>query len=234
MMNVDTADEPDADNPAMAQVHKYFSQLLKAQFVMTVDPKGAITEATGLDSMWDEMAKADPKFAMLARNMKQTMGDEQMKRMVDFGTTALPDKPVGVGAVWQNQAEAPIPGLTETRIDIRSILTKLEQSDAGQIAHIKSTAKTNSKGGQLNMGQAQVNLKKMSIDQDGTYTFNVDKGMMKDMKMNQAIDMSMNVPNPQMPEGLDLDMKINGVVTMTMGPRAKEADATDPQPAQTQ
>ena len=96
----DTHDPNSMKDNILAQL---FSWQLKHKFVLKYGPNGEFIGASGLDEMWDELARLEPSVAQFANQMKETMGDTYGAEFL-YGnvSTMLPEEPVGVGAIWHN------------------------------------------------------------------------------------------------------------------------------------
>lgn len=135
------SDKPDANTmPPGSNMAEMFGKLVKAVITATVAQDGKVKDVTGLDSMWDELAKANPDVSMQAGFMKKQIGDAMIRGMIEKLVSVAPDKPVGVGEEWSIELPVEIP--VAGKITVKSTYTLKALEDGNKTAVIDAKGRS--------------------------------------------------------------------------------------------
>jgi len=191
----DSTGPADKQDPNFARV---LGPILKAKIVAKIGADGKVASVTGLNEIWDAVAKDTPEMATFATQMKTQMGDNAIKDMITKSSEMLPEKAVGAGDDWQPTMKFNLPLAGECEVKQNCKLTEIQAATAGKIAVIqyegngKSTKETTTQ-----MGAVTVTVQNMTSAQKGQLKFNVDTGMIDSLTMNTDGVMEFTAPGPE-------------------------------------
>ena len=177
-------------NPAA----KAFGALTEATITMKCDEKGNISDVSGMNEVWDRMARSEPGFRQMAAQFKQTLGDKAMGQLLNKSKDFMPAGPVGVGAVWYAQFALPIPMLGDTGCEAKCKLVELKKGADGQTAIIDMKARGTSKGKKATqIGPGSMTINSMKINMSGRMEMDVESGMMAKQTMTMDGEISLTM-----------------------------------------
>jgi tetratricopeptide (TPR) repeat protein len=151
--------------------------------------------------MWGAMADAaeaeEPGSGQFVRQMKESLGDEGAKHFLHLGYDMMPQKPVGVGAIWHRKESVKVPFVGTMRSDSELELTGIEETSDGKVAHIAITSDTRSgKGAETVLGPVSMTFRSMDLRQEGTIRLNADTGLLLDSESKTSGGMRLIVRGP--------------------------------------
>jgi hypothetical protein len=189
----------DTDDPRSLRnkAAQFMAWQLNYDFFLNFSPDGEFVSASGLDEMWDSLAKKEPSAASFVNQMKEVIGNEFAAEFL-YGSAymSLPDNPVGVGAIWHKKVPKTISMMGNATYDSENELIKLESTPDGQIAHIKHTGRiTNNGKGNSQIGSVSMVIKEVDMKIEGLIQMNIDKGLLVMEIMKNDGYMSMTAKN---------------------------------------
>ena len=198
----------DSNNPMSQMMGAMYSAMVGASMTMKLKPNGEVYEVDGLGAMMEKLAEAGPEAEMIKQMMKQMFDDEKMKDSMGEMFVVYPDEPVVVGQAWYDEMGLDI-GFP---IDYTTTYMLVKRENG--LAYIDSVAKMDlgDEAQKIEMGPM-----KTSFQMAGTVNQSivVDElsGWLKsaDGKMNLTGIIKME-PNAQMPNGMTMPMKIDGII----------------------
>jgi len=203
-MSLDT-DDPESlkNNP----VGKMLAGLCETTMTIVVDADGKAVEVSGVDEMWDRMAKDAPAGAgAVIGGFKQSMGDDAMARMYTQPMAMAPREPVGIGSVWRPEITIPMPMMGDMVFRNECELVSVEPADQGHVATIKiSGTATAEKGQKQQFGPASVTIDSMDLDMNGQILVNVESGV----PVDESIDLSGTFEMTSSTNNVEIRMTVN-------------------------
>lgn len=177
VMSYDSQGPADKQDPNLSRA---MGPVTKAKIAVKIGADGKVVGASGMDEMWDAMAKETPEMAGFARQMKGQMGDATIVDMVAKPSQMLPSGPVGPGDAWEPSIRINVPGIGELQVKQFCKLVSVEKTPAGSVAVIdyEGTAQSE-KETTANMGVAGLKIRSAVFKQSGQMRFNVDTGMVE-------------------------------------------------------
>jgi len=166
----------------------------QAQFRIHFAPDHKLDKVTGMDEVWDKLAKALPGAQQLAQQMKQGMGDDAMKQMMNQSLTGfLPSKPVKPGESWKSDQSQNLPGLGNLKLTGTVTFVGVEDREGRKQAKLLWDGKGTLDG---NFGQPGMSLKADSVEQKGVIWFDLDRGWLADQTIEQTLKGTMTITDP--------------------------------------
>lgn len=209
-MSFDSEGDADKQDKNLAQICK---PILGAKIKVLLDAKGEIAAVKGLDEMFDKMAKDNPAAAQMMAEMKKSFGGEGIKQILASSQKMLPEKPVSTGDTFENTMDMTAPLIGAMKIVISGKIKSIEKN----VATIDFTGKAASKEATTQMGVASVTIKKMSLDQKGQMTFDIEKGVTSESTMGQTMEMEMSMKAGDQEKSMK--MKQEMTITTTTVPK---------------
>ncbi len=112
-VSFDSEDPQDMASP----IAGFYMAMLDKTLHVTLDSEGKVTEVTGIEEIWSEIAKRNPRLVPPVGNMKRQFGD-QIKQMFGQIEKVLPKKPVAKGDTWVlDTKQQALPGLGEMSLE---------------------------------------------------------------------------------------------------------------------
>lgn len=187
----DSAD-PDRQAPELAGT---LEPLVSAEIIVTIDGAGNVVRVRGMDEIWDRMAQQNPQFAQTAAIMKQQMGNQTIRHMLDRTDQMLPQEPVAQGDRWKSQMTVTLPFVGELTYEQDSRLEGIRQDEGGQVAMIAYTARiTTSQPKTTEMDGTELTVQAVDLRLTGTAQFDVAMGQARSETLRQEGQMRMSVP----------------------------------------
>lgn len=216
-MSYDSASTQEQPNPMFGSM---FKGLIDAQIDVTLGPDGKVTDVAGMDKIWDAIVKANPGAAPMLDQVKKQFGKDMFSQMFSGMDAMLPTGPIVRGHTWATQKKQNLPMIGAVDLKQTFKLKEIRKTPAGRVAIIDFTGKmTTDESKPIAENPAMpVKFGKIQIDQTGTMKLNAETGMMTDVTMNQNMHMEMVIPTG--PEGQEMNMAIKqqGTVNMTVTP----------------
>lgn len=225
MVNVDTADPDSLKNSPVGSI---YAGLLQAKIVMTVDKDGKVVKVTGLEEMWDNMARTEPRLAPVLNNIKKQMGNQMVKDLVGSGKDMLPAKPVGPGAIWHTKATRTVPLVGAAQTDVECELVGVKGTTA-QIHYVGTLKSAGGKAVEMGPG-VTMTISNMDLTMDGQMQVHPVTGLVRKntVKQKGTIQMSLKPPNGQ---AINMTSNLEGTTTTTTTPlKPGAAEVTPPAP----
>jgi len=228
------SEDPDGQSSPMASTWK---AMLDKTLHVTLDPKGKVIEITGMEKMWDEMARGNPAMAPMVNNMKKQFGDKMIKDMFGQAEKMMPKKPVARGETWIVDIDVPMPMMGQgTKLRQKCTLKAIEITPAGKVAVVGFVGKFSSDQAATAPSSQPADplpmkFTKMDMDQSGTMRVHLDNTIRTDTTTKMTGDMAMSVHAPDRAgQGQETQMKIKlrGAVKMTVVPGKYKKPTTRP------
>ena len=200
-----------ADVPPTAQG---FAGLVGQSFMMTMTPKGGVTEISGMDEMIDNMidqmeVPGLPK-EQLRTQLKTQLGNESMKGNMAQMVAAYPEEPVKVGDTWTNQSQV---RTTMTMVNETTYtLNKVEDGKA--FIGVEGTIVTDPEGDPMEMMGMSMSFA-LEGTQKGTLVLDIASGMTLESNINQLISGDVSMSGGQLgDQGMEFPMSIESTNTI--------------------
>ena len=191
----------DSTGPAEKQEPQFARSLgpvLKAKIKATVGADGKVASVTGLNEIWDALAKDTPDAATFATQMKAQMGDSNIKDLLGKPAEMLPEKAVGVGDEWPPTLKFVMPAGAESEVKQTCKLQEVQTATAGKVAVIQYEGSGKiTKETSVPMGPVTGKIQNMLSVQKGTVKFNVDLGLVDSLAVTQEGTTTFTVPGPE-------------------------------------
>lgn len=195
-MKIDS--ESTDSNPVNAAVKDLLSFKLK----LTLNPKGQVTKAEGLE----EYAKKLSGNPQLAQSMKMFTDENNFKAFFAQTFNYFPENTVSVGDQWVSVVK--MPELMDVGINMTFEVIALENDQIH--LNFKSIVDMETPVEQMGM---KMNVK-MAGNQSGKMTVNATDGWMRSSDMIQKYDMKIKMKNPQSGEDMEIPMTTNSVTNI--------------------
>jgi hypothetical protein len=233
---------PQGGNPMFASLYR---AMLDKPIQMKLNKDGKVTDLSGLDAIWDAMAAENPSMALMAKNMKEQMGDTYLSQMMDLGRRMAPSSPVAVGDSWESDQPLNLPMIGPIQVKQTCTLKRVKDSPQGPVAVIafNSTMETKEPKSVDTGAPGETTIDKVQIVQTGTIEMAVNGGMVLSGLSDQKTTMRMTMGGaPQPPEAntpaqpMTMEMQQSGTVETTTRKGKYKPPATAPttRPATTQ
>ncbi len=189
-MVLDTDDPGSLDS---SPAGKIFKSMVGVRLTMHFDKDWNVTGVDGVEQMWDRMADTDPMARQVFEQLKK-FGSDGFAQTISQYTFVSPKEPVGEGAVWYPKLKMPLPGMGTMSYETKCKLTKLEKTDAGQIATIEMTgAVTTESASDMNFGEGSFKFDEIDMIMKGHGKVNVETGLMVEQVYDIEGNMEMSV-----------------------------------------
>jgi hypothetical protein len=219
----DSNDPADKQSPQMAQM---LGPMVGARIVVVVDAAGKVVSIQGLDELFNKIASGNPAMAPMMNDLKKNFGEQNIREMCELGSRYLPAKPVAVGEEFEQTADLRLPMFGTMQMTYHGKVASIAKTPAGRIATIQFTGRATVPGPAASPPASQADSQpsmmpqmsniKLTLDQTGTQTFNVDKGLLVEATINQTGDIqsSVNMAGTQK----DITTTLKQTITMTVSP----------------
>ena len=202
---------PDEKQMPMAAVWR---PLLKAKIKALISPDGKVKKFSGLNEVWDALAKQQPASAQMIGPMKEQFGDAMVQQMIARSYEVLPTKAIGVGESWASDDKIKLPFVGQIKVAQQFKAKAVEKTPAGKVVVIDTTGTVKTdKPAKTTMGPAEVTILKMDMTQKGQSRYNADLGIFVGQTIRQRGTMQMSV-GPA--EGAQQSMTIKQDTTIEM------------------
>ncbi len=221
----DSAGKPEEQDPHLGMG---IAPMMKAKLTVIVDRDGKPVKLTGLDEIWDEMAKRNPQMKPLVEQMKKQVGDQMVNSLLGTQTNVIPDKPLGVGEKWSSESEVAVPIVGTLKMRTTTHLVDVSSRGGRQVATLKLDGDLESqKEGKFEMGPVQMVFTSMKFKQTGTMLYDVPLGLTTSISLTQTGKMSGSVT---LPSGETMPYASDQTVEMktTVAPKTDETPTTQP------
>jgi hypothetical protein len=202
-MFYDSRDE-DTASPVFAGI----SLLEDLVITITVDKDDNITNVKGFDEFIDKAKQDAPQAAAQLATLKDSMGDQGIKRTLQRLQQNLPGKAVPIGAEWENSLTMPIPIIGEMKLDIDGTLVEIVEKGSSKLARIKLDGKGKLGNQPGQPGPMDMKFSKVAIKQSGEAFF--------DLKTRRVVQMDIKQEGTFEGTILDGTLEIDQVLTSTM------------------
>jgi hypothetical protein len=212
----------DANANPMSQA---FSAMVGESFTMIITPEGEVRKIEGMDRIFDKLTGGP----QMIEAMKQNMGDEAMRGMMEKSFKAWTANDVNPGDTWNVQLDQPLPMLGTMKSDSTMTLKEVSTAGGKRIARIGTTIKMtlDSTGADKEGLPPGMEMSMTGGSGEGESFFDLDRGQIEKMQvvMQMPMEIKMNVPN-----GEAMTMKQDMTSTLKME-RIDAAPATPATPA---
>ncbi len=207
-MVYDSSDKSTWNSPMAAG----FKPLIGKTITATIKD-GEIVKVKGMDKIWDEMARTVPGGGQIAKQMKESLGNDAMRSLMGMGGEMLPDKAVAAGDTWQTKQELPFPMLGKISM---TFFCKLKDV-SNDVADISYTGKMKIDPEKAKFPVPNAKIEKVDGDYTGTVQYSTQSGrllsqtMDMDMKMNMTIEQGRQKMRMAMDGDVKQEVKITEV-----------------------
>jgi len=192
MRSSDFKDEPDAFSAITGvprpselldvlslQIHKHVMKaMLKQSFVWELDGNDNVVAATGMDGFYGEVLRSapvrGPDVEASVSEMRAHLGNTCLKQFLRPLGPLMPEKPVGIGAIWHARIAADHPFLGRATLDSELELIDVESGKDGAVAVIKSHSLAHAKDREISLGGARTSA--THVDQEVEAVIRLDLG----------------------------------------------------------
>lgn len=185
----------DSNGPAAQnapQLAAVLEPLMGADIRITLDAEDRVSEVRGLNEVWDKVARTNPQLAGMAGQMKNEMGDEMIRQLLNGSAEMLPQEPVGTGDTWPATIPLNVPFVGKVNVEYECRLDDVEETADGQVAHIAFRGHLKEEGATTaSVGPGRVTIKDVDFKQVGSMQFDIDTGMVAGTTMKQTGRISM-------------------------------------------
>jgi hypothetical protein len=216
--------EYDSENPGIGDqseaLGRMYKPLLAAKIAFQVTKEGKIQNFSGLEEIWDNMAKEDPNLAEVAEEMKKQINNSMVEKMMSQASKSFPDKPVGVGDTWKVETKMTVPMVGEMVVNQDCKLKDVEKSGSTRLAVVEIEAKAKAdKPVENKTRRGTMTVEKMQTAQKGTMKVDVDKGIAVQQNWDGTVDMEMTtVGRDGESTPISSKQKLKMEITMTVKP----------------
>ncbi|MBS3733297.1 MAG: hypothetical protein KGY99_00025 [Phycisphaerae bacterium] len=222
VMKYDSADPPKQQNP---QMKKAFGPLLDATLTFTVSADGEVVKIAGLDELWEAYEKQfgdNPQGKQIMAQLKQSFGNEALRKMMQPGQEALPDEPVAVSESWEARQEVAAPFVGKMSVSTTAQLAEIEKRDGHTMAIVDIQGNferdETDDGGQAPEG---VTFKTLEGTQNGQIVVDTEVGIAVEMSMTQDMAAEASVRDPSgNPHKMTISQKT--VMSSSMSPVSED------------
>jgi len=216
-LSYDSDGEEAKQNEQLAQAYK---PLLAVKMTVVIGPDGQVEEVTGLEAFWKKLAEANPEAAETIKEMQKQMGDSMVKEVISKGRELVPAGGVVVGQPWKNDRKVAVPFVGEVRLVQDGELTKVERTNAGEVAVIEYKGKmTLPKNAGVQVGAVSLKFLAFEMHQEGQLLYNLDAGL-TDASLTQEAKMELS-GRDERGKTVDIAIRQEGTVkvsTRKLGP----------------
>jgi hypothetical protein len=191
------------------------SKMCKRPFNVSMTKTGKIVEVQGLEGLFsglfDGLDIAEPQKQQIVGQLEQSYGEDALKQNLEMATAIYPEKSVAVGDKWEQT------GKIESNMSV-TVSTTYELKEVGDdYYHIHGDSKMENDIDAPFMKQQGMDMR---VELNGTMIseIKVDKktGWIKEVNIKQDLSGNTRIKgNAQMPDGMNIPMKITGVTTIT-------------------
>jgi len=194
---------PDQGDPQLAKV---LTPLTKATIKVVIGGDGLVKRVAGLDKIWNEMSG---ETGPLVEQLKKTMGDEMIKTMLEKNSSQLPKQPLAIGGSWTAEQDMEMPVVGKSTMQVTYVLKAIEDTPAGKIAKVELGGNLQTKGKEMDMGGAKVNIKEMTFQLKGDMAMNTANILLTSsaITMDGKADMEVTPPNEK-PQAASITLKM--------------------------
>lgn len=190
----------DESNP----VAGLLKNMAKVKIKMEMTPRGAVEKVEGLD----QYASALGNNPQMAQAMQMFMNEKNFGSFVGQTFNYFPENKVEKGGKWTASFKLPALMNMET-------IMNFEVASIGKDQVILNVSSDINMDTPIEQGGMKINLK-MTGTQTGTMTVDSGDGWLRQSDLNQKIDMTMKMKNPQTNEDMEIPMVMNAITKITV------------------
>ena len=188
------------DNP----INKVFKDMVGYKIEVEMTPRGKVEQVKGLDQFVQKMA-GNPQ---ITQSMQMFSSDQSFESFIDQTFNYFPEEAVKEGSKWTSSFD--LPSLMNMEIAINFEVASITDDDV--LLNVASDI-------DMNMPIEQSNMKmdmKMTGTQNGTMTVDTNDGWVRESNLKQTFDINMKMINPQTGEDMEIPMKMESTIKMTV------------------
>lgn len=208
----------DTDLPAENQdkdLGRVLRPMVGATFTVTLAADGTVKSATGLDELWDRLAKEnkdDAKMAQMLAGMKKQMGNDMIKQMAGRTAQGLPARPVAVGESWTTDLKMPIPFAGESTMQMTSTLKAVEPGPP-PMAVVDYVGKIKAgQGKSTQMEGTELTIDKLEMDMTGSQRIDPATGIAASASSHQKGLIVTTIKTPQTTQTITIEQEGDTVI----------------------
>lgn len=209
--------DSDAPEEGNQEISRLLSAMVGHPFAMSLSRRGEIQEVTGFDAIMQELARSmgdDPQAKALFESLKQGLGDESMKTIMQSSMPVFPEGPVGPGDTWQHGGEMTNPILGAMSLSTEYTVLGAEEK-AGRDCLKLGMEFSMSFGGespffqQLSaMAGGQFEVEAGEMAGEGVLWVALDSGLAVESEQTQTMAMTMTMaPQGGEPQTMKMDLE---------------------------
>ncbi len=177
-----------------AELAAALGPLLEADIRIVFDVEDRVAEVRGLNEVWDRVAGTNPGMAQMSAQMKDEMGDQMVRQLLNGSADLLPTGPVGPGDTWSATIPLNLPFVGRAGLEYECRLDDVEETAEGRVAHVAFRGRMREEGPTAaSVGPNAVTITDVDFQQVGSLSFDIDMGMITGTSMKQTGRMSMTV-----------------------------------------
>ena len=212
-----------------------FVPLMKVVITAQLDSAGKCVSLKGLDKLWADVAKGNPRVKPMLTSIEQSLGDV----LSSAGSGQLmPTKPVGLGEKWTSTVKgrnAGIAGQVSGKFDC--LLKSVEQTKAGLQGRITFTGKydlADKSGSLVTLAKgATMKIEDVTSDLEGTMDMYIDKQLAYKYSCSQASKINMLITRKVDRENIEKRVRVSRLTETKWTLSEKKKPAVKPDTAKT-
>lgn len=228
MMGEIVYDSSDPDTDTSNPMAQAFSVMVGESYTMVVTPMGEVRKVEGMDRIFDKLTD-QMNGPEMVEAMKQNLGDEAMRAMMENAFRAWTVEGVEPGDTWTVQLKQPLPMVGTMTSDSTMTLKEVTTVDGRRIARIGTTVKMtlDAEGAEVPGMPPGVEITMDGGTGEGETLFDLDRGQLHTMRL--VMEMPMEI---KMGEGMSIKQDMTSTTLMErVDPAAKEAEKPAAEPA---
>ncbi len=198
-------------------------------------PDGTVRKVDGVDKVWDTMSKGmkggGPQASMIVQGMKENFTEEGMKRQLEQGFKAIPEKAVKPGETWATSTTQPLSMMGKMSVNGTNTFKGVETVDGKKLARIGLVMTMDllppKEGDPVNPMLAMMKPTMKDAKGDGASLFDVGLGQLQSTTMTMTMPVEMSMTGP---DGKSMNLKQNITNKVTV----ERVDAPPPAPAKSE
>jgi hypothetical protein len=197
----DSKDGKEPEGPIGKILGPILNALAGAEFTVTMDPRGEISDV----KLPDKLAEAMKNLPAGGQGLGDMFSPEGLKRLVNQGGLVLPQEPVSKGKAWDQKVEMKMP-FGMMKVVNQMTYEGTEDKGGKTLQRIGVTPKVTIEPDP----NAPINIKTKATDAKGTAYFNNTAGRLVEMQMVQNMQMDIGAG------GQDITQNIRTTTTLKL------------------
>ncbi len=187
-------------------LNAFFDIMKKLDLITEMTPTGKLVKVSGFETIFQELADKNIPPQQVQQLAQAFSTEEGLQNMFGNSFQYFPEEKVGKGDVWNMAFQ--IPGMEgvemQTNYEVAEISANQVKLNINTIAETPETHTISSYGMQM---EADILL-----NQTGNIDLDKNTGMVITSNINQDLEMTMKMPNPQTNEIMEMPMKMKSEI----------------------